>query len=247
MHTVDSHVNLLGLAEAADRVDVVALEPDTQAVVAVQRKVVPEGKATARSERQIFVHPVVLHHERRDLVGFERRPDRRVADCHACDLARRRHVALQQSGRQAQDVGVVVEPEAQIVGRQDCAHVDLEREQVPNRVCVFGAIQSVGRRASGIRPSGGRGVELTLEPRREGAGGWRIGPRTAGWRHRAGLELVQDLLPGRGVFGDRADVHARFVETEISGQQPRVMAGDAVFVEDRSIVGGGRRSRLSCR
>ena len=95
-------------------------------------------------------------------------------------------------------------PKLEIVGRQDRAHVDLEREQVPNRVRVFGAIQSVGRRASGIRPSGGRGVELTLEPRREGAVGRRIGPRTAGRRHRAGLELVQDLLPGRGVLRDRS-------------------------------------------
>ena len=61
-------------------------QTDTERVVAIQREVVLNGQPAARSERQILAHPIVLHEERRHLVGFERRTDRRIADRDARNL-----------------------------------------------------------------------------------------------------------------------------------------------------------------
>ena len=75
----------------------------------------------------------------------------RIAERQRADPLGRRQVALEQHRRDAQHVGVVVEPAARIVGRQHRRDVDVEREQIAHGVRVLGAIQAMGQRTAGIR------------------------------------------------------------------------------------------------
>ena len=83
-----------------------------------------------------------------------RRRDRDRCDgsptASAADLRGRRDVALDQRRRDAEHVGDVVEAGRRIVGRQQRADVDVEREQIADGVRVLGAVQPVQRRRAGI-------------------------------------------------------------------------------------------------
>src|SRR5260370_630486 len=75
-------------------VEVRALQHHADLVLAVQRKVVTDGRAATRSERQVVVHPHVLHqHHVRHAVGLQAGLHRRIADGEAADLSRGRQVA----------------------------------------------------------------------------------------------------------------------------------------------------------
>ncbi len=88
---------------------------------------------------------------------------RRVADREPADLAGGRDVALEQHRRNAERARDVVEAEARVVGRQQRGCVDLEREQIADRIRVLGAIHAVQGGAAGIRLRRRQGVELGLE------------------------------------------------------------------------------------
>ena len=91
----------------------------------------------------------------REVGGFGRRLP--VADRHPRDARRRRGVRLEQRRRDRQRAGDVVEAVARVVRRQQRRDVDLEVEQVANRVGVLGPIQPVQHhraragRAGGVR------------------------------------------------------------------------------------------------
>ena len=65
-----AHVELLRPAHAHQVVLILPPQPDLDQVLAVDREVVVNGDAAARSERQIFALPIVLHDVQRN---FERR------------------------------------------------------------------------------------------------------------------------------------------------------------------------------
>ena len=67
------------------------------------------------------------------------------------DALRRRQIAFEQDRRDAEDVGVVVEAGARVVRRQERRGVDLQREEVANRVGVLRAIQPVHERTPRLR------------------------------------------------------------------------------------------------
>ena len=75
----------------------------------------------------------------------------RIADCQTADLSRCRQVLLQQRRRQLQYVGDIVEAVAFVVGGQEVRDIDVQRQQIADRVSVFRAIQAMDGRPSGIR------------------------------------------------------------------------------------------------
>ena len=89
------------------------------------------------------------------------------ADGEAADLAGRRQVLLEQRRRHAQHAGLVVEPVALVVGRQQVGDVHVHAEQVADRVAVLGAVQAVHRLESGIGLLPRLRLERALERRRE--------------------------------------------------------------------------------
>ena len=67
----------------------------------------------------------------------------RVADGQRADALRRGEIASSSSGDVVSDVGDVVEAEVAAVARQQRGDVDVERQQIANRVAVLGAVQPV--------------------------------------------------------------------------------------------------------
>ena len=88
----------------------------------------------------------------------------RIADRHGADRLGGGDVAFEQHRGYAEHVGHVVEAEARVVRRQQRRGVNVERQQVANRVLVFGAVQPVQRRATGIGAGGRRAIDGRLEP-----------------------------------------------------------------------------------
>ena len=84
-------------------------------------------------------------------------------------------ITLEQRGRHAEQVGVVVEAVGRIVRRQQRRGVDLDPQQVANRVRVLGSIQAMGRGAAGPRMLRGLAIERRLEKRHQTIARRRIG------------------------------------------------------------------------
>ena len=140
---VDADLELVRPLETRHVAHDVAAQEDREVVARVEREVVLDEQAAARAERQSFDVLALCEIGR----SAERRDDRRrfgVADREARDLRRRRQVLLEQRRRHAQHVRDVVEAVAFVVGRQELGRVDLEAEQVADRVAVLGAVQADG-------------------------------------------------------------------------------------------------------
>ena len=174
---------------------------------------------------------IVLREVRPDAKGFGRGRHSGNANGQAADFARCTHVALEQGRRHLQHARDVVEAVALIVGGDERRGIDVEHQQVANRVLVFEAIEPVERfGAAGMRPRDGVAVELVFQPRRERVDRRLIGPRRTGGRHRSRAQLPDDLFPDRSPGGDV--VHIDRLEREGPRPELLVMAPDAVLVED---------------
>ena len=198
---VEPDVELLRPAHAHDVVLILPAETDFDEVLAVDRKVVANGDAAARSERQIFALPIVLHDVQRNLEGLERRNRGRKTRREPRDLTRHRQVAFQMRRRNREHVGEVVEAAVRgFVARQERLHIEVEREQVADRVVVFGAIETMDRvDPAGIRTRRPRAIDFAFQPARHRAIRGGIGARPSGRRHRAGPKLRDHALPHLGI------------------------------------------------
>ena len=171
------------------------------------------------------------------------RQHRQIADGAPADLHRRRDVAFDQRRRHGQDTGDVVETVGGVVGRQQRLDVDLEREQVADRVRVLAAIEPVQRWRTRVRGDCRRGVEIGFEEASEPGQRLPVRPRLSGRRHHAGADLAHDRFPGLGVARGRAGIET--VERQVAGTIDRVVAVDAVSIDQRATGGFrlGRRAR----
>ena len=225
--------------EAAHHAEIGAEELRRQRVVALDLNHRPGQQPADGAERQTFDVPIL----RRVLAQVEHL--RAGTDVGAADR-QRRHLAggadvlLHQRGRDAEHVGDVVEAVGGIVGRQQRGRVHLEIEQIANRVGVFGAIQPVERRTSGIGLGGRRAIErgreLTRRTRRASVGS---GCRTPS----GGIIPVRTLRMAFSHTSASAGTFAgsRLVSTEPAGLGALVVAGGAVLLHHRPDDGRGRR------
>ena len=171
---------------------------------------------------------------------------RNIADRQTADLSRSRQIRLHQRRRQRQRPRDVVEPVGRIVGRQEFRGVHFEREDITNRVGIFGAVEAMhaGRNQIG----GGAAVEFLLHERDHGFEYRRSRTRHARGRHHPGAKLAHDLFPGLGVVVHTGGVE--LIEQQSSGLQALVVAGDAILIEEgalgsrRRYCGDGRGSLL---
>ena len=239
---VQTHVELMLRPQALDVLVAGPLELDLDLVLAVGRKEIRNRGPAPRTERQVLVHAVFLHHPLVDPVLVEIRGPG-ATDHESADLAGRRQIPLHEQGRDREDVRIVVEPmDVGVVSRQQRPRIDLEAEQVADGVDVLGPIQTMDCGPAGIGMCRRRAVERGLQPGRELGPGRRIGPRSPGGRHRAGAQLAHHLLPHFRAPADVGEVGG--VELEPGGPQTRVVTGDAVSVEERALPG---RRRLPVR
>jgi hypothetical protein len=197
-HPIDADLELVRLLEPAHGPQVGAEEPNLKLVLAIERQRALDRESTDRSQRQ----PLDVARLRRilaDAVHVARRRQLRIADGEGGNAIRRREIALEEHRRHAKNVGDVVEPRARIVGRQQCGRIDVERQQVANRVGVFGAIEPMDERAARI----GRLRRHTIEPRLqrgyESFADVCSGRRHPGRRHHPRTHFLDDLFPQLGI------------------------------------------------
>ena len=145
-------------------------------------------------------------------------------------------------------------PSARIVRGQQLGNVDIEREQVANRVPILGAAQAAQAVDAARMRIAERGpVELRLQPGHQAVPRRRLRPRPTGGRHHAGAQLAEDLLPELGIGAHSGEIGP--VEREAGGPEPVVVAAHAVALDQRgaaraSVRAGGllrRRRRRSGR
>ncbi len=228
---VDRDLELLLLGVERHLLVQVARELGGDVVFGVGRKVILDQRPAARAERQAGQAPllraVVGHAEPVDADELRRRADRQAAD-----LVGRREIALEQRRRQLQHAGDVVEAVARLVGRQQLGDLDVEVEQIANRVAILGAVQTMERLgAARVRIGGGVGVELVFEPADERKPGVGRRPRLADGRHHAGAQLANHRFPLGRMCGDLA---------QGQGLQTQVGRPLDVVVAARAVAGHGR-------
>ena len=193
---VDADLELVRPLEPGHVADDVLQQVDAEVVVGIEREVVVDDDAAARAERQPF-DVIALRAIGRHPV-HRARPARRVGSptASAGDLARRRQVLFEQRRRHLQHVRDVVEPVRLVVGRQESGRVDLEREQIADRVGVLGAVQAVKRRPAGVGFRERRAIDRSFrETRRTPSMRRLVGPRRAERGHHARRAACARLFP----------------------------------------------------
>ncbi len=113
-----------------------------QFILGVGRKDVMDNGAANRSDRQSGDISVLAEFVADGMLGSAG-PHLRIAHGHGADALGRVHVSLQQQRRRFERRRDVVEPEFRAVGGQQVAHVKIDRQQVTDRVRIFGAIQTM--------------------------------------------------------------------------------------------------------
>ena len=210
-------------------------------VLGVEWERVPHDDAAAGSDRhplELRVLRQIASHPIHDAIET----DGRIAHGNAADLRGRRDVALDECRGDTKHVRDVVEAGRRIVGRQQCADIDVERKEIADGVAVLGAVQTVERRGARIQSACGRRVERGFETGRERLPSRRGGLRSAVRRHGSRAQLAHDLLPHLGVTVDVQQVDR--IESETAGVCPRVMTGETVLLDESRI---GRCSRARRR
>ena len=162
------------------------------------------GDAATRSERRAFHMPRLRDDSRQRVIGGL------LLDCGvthglAADLARSSHIRLHQRRGRGESIGHVVEAMAQIVGGQQLRRIDLQAQQIANRIGVFRAIQTMQRRSARVRVQSRVAVQRILQRGRKGRerGGGRARRARRGHHSRAHLanHFFGDGGGGDGVRG----------------------------------------------
>src|SRR6266498_3124402 len=110
--------------------------------------------------------------------------------------------------RDGERIGEVVEAAiGGFIARQKRPHVEIEREEIADRVVVLHSIQPVYGADSPWMWMGDRGgIESVFERSGDGVIGGRIGPRSS-WRgHGAGAKFADHALPDLGIRACLRDV-----------------------------------------
>ena len=230
--SVDYHLDLLTL-DLSQHVVGVPLNPaNFDHVLAVRRELVPNQHAPSRSERKPLDMGILRRVRRCFVHGLRRR--RRVAEGQARNLAGGGNVRFDERRRHGQGPRHVVEAPARVVCRKELGRVDLEAEQITDRVRVLGAIQTMepGRGQVGD----GVSIELVFQPGNQRLAHGRLGPGHARRRHHAGPKLPHDLFAYLRLIAEAGQI--KCVQRETRGLDRLVVAGHAVLIED-----GPRRGR----
>jgi len=212
---------------------------DVDLVLAVGREVVLDDQAAARAERQAL-HVRLLKAGSR-VIRLAAGPHVGPPDRLHGDHARRADVLLDERRRDLQPARNVVEVLDDLVERQERRRVDVDREQVADRVLVFLAVQPVRRNR--FRPAlVGRGlIERALEPRDQARELLLARARRLRGRHQPAAELAHGRLEDLGVIGDL--VAGDPVEREIAREFDLVVALGTVPLDRPPVLLAGLGDR----
>ena len=231
-HAVERDLHVVRFRQTLDVLVPVPLQANPNLVLAVGREHVLHERSAARPERQAvdmpFLRPVGRdnHHA----AAGRRQPAPHGQLAH---LLRGGEIAFHQRRRQGAGVHVV-EPERDVVARQEGRHIDVEIEQVTDSVLVLGPAEPAERRrASRVGRRSRRLIQRRLEIADQAgvAGGAR--PRARLGRHGAGAQLAEHRLPERRIRLGMGDIHP--FQRQIAGLQAVVVARDTVTVQKSAL------------
>ena len=200
--------------------------PDTDAPPATRTGELPPcdhsaGETSKRRRWQTPALPLGRHRQTTDLVGSGQ-------------------VGVQQVRGHLQELRDIVKPERRVITWQHRRRIDVNRQQVADRVLVFDPIQAMEDwRPTWVRLSRRGEVQLRFQPRHKVGVFGVIRSRSPNGRHRTSTELPQDLFPDRRTGAHPGDVQR--VQRESRGLQSLVVAGDTVLIEKSSL--GRHRSQ----
>ena len=208
---VEEDLDLVGAAEALDLLVAVALEADLHLVLTLLRKQVGDQNPAAGAEGQAG-HVVLLRDVGPDAERVSGGGLAGAADGEAGDFLGGGDVAVEEGGREIAD-GDVVEAVARFVIGEEVGGVELDGEQVADRVLVLGAVEAAeGGGAAGVGAGAGGGVEVRGEGGDDALVSCFIGPGLAVRGHLAVVEFAEDLFPEGGMGGGVAGVEGLEVE-----------------------------------
>jgi hypothetical protein len=139
------------------------------------------------------------------------------------------HILLDERRRYLQCRGDVVESLGDIVGRQPLARVDLDGEEIANRVCVLLAIEPVQHDLIAQMRLARRLVERLFKVGDEGVECGGVWLSRAGRRHDAPTHLAYGLLEQVGMLPDALRRHA--LEAYACRLAAVVVTADTVLLE----------------
>ena len=137
-------------------------QPSREFVVAVGRKHMMDQSAASCSKRQAIDVPALGEFTADRILGRPR-PHVRIAHSLRADALRGGQIPVEQEWRRVQRSRDVVEAEVRAVARQQLGHVDVERQQVANRVSVLRAVEAMHRRPPRVGPRHRRAVDGRLQ------------------------------------------------------------------------------------
>ena len=220
------------LAQPADGSRQVAREQHLHHVLAVLDEGVGPRHAPTRPDRQswqlVFLRQVGWQQKH---VVLQR--GLRASDGQAADLVGGRDIPVQECRRQVADIDVV-EAVAALIRGQERGGVDVERQQISDRVLILGSIQAPQRfGATRTRMCGCRRIERPFQPRqhRQAVGLRRL--RYVVRRHDARVQLADDRFPQFGLRLGPGHVH--LVQAQAASLQAVVVAGRAVASEELTL------------
>ena len=242
---VQQQLDIVRIGQPLDVLIAIPGQANLDLVLAVEREGVGKHGAAAGANRKPLEMTLL-----REVGGH---PDRftagrsaRTADREPADLLGSRDIAIEQRRRQVADRHVV-EAVAGIVGRQERAHVDVERQEIADRVVILGSGEPPDRRRPArIRAGGGRSIERGLQVADHGVVGRIVRAFLADGRHLAGPQLANHLLPDVRMADHVAG--SNHIERETAFLVVLVVTRQAVFVDEGEEAGGrgqGMGSRLA--
>ena len=224
---IETHLELFALRGAAVlRAKIDFQEGELEEIFTIHGEIVFDHNSTAGSYRQPG-NMVVLRKIAADFVGDRLCSDVGVANGQPADLRRRADVSFEQCGRGSQNVGDVIEAFAGIVGGQNCRDIDVNGEEIANRVGVFGTIQPVQGSRSRIRSLRSRLINGCFERRSKGIQRRPIRAGRAARRHQARAKLADYLFPGFGIPCGMGCI--QLFECQAAGLQLVVVTSEAVL------------------
>src|SRR5882672_109149 len=140
--------------------------------------------------------------------------------------------------------GDVIEAFAGIVGGQNCRDIDVNGEEIANRVGVFGTIQPVQGSRSRIRSLRSRLINGCFERRSKGIQRRPIRTGRSARRHQARAKLADYLFPGFGIPCGMGCIH--LFECQAAGLQLVVVTSEAVAI-DKVLLRSGLLANKHCR
>ena len=240
--SIDGVFDLVLVLETACHSQVGAEHTDGEDVIRIQRSRKIRQDSTYGADRHAFKMDV-LRGVLPNTIRFAAWRNVHVPNGQRTDSSCRVHITLEQHRRNPKDISDVVKTVGGIVRRQQDRWIDFERQQIADRVAVFGAVQTPKERAARIRVSGGVTIEFSREPGDQASTSRVVGLWHALWGHHPDPHLADDLFPDVCILFNMGEVQR--VERQPSGFGALVMARDAVLIEDRAVISRLRRDR-SC-